>query len=89
MISARPQVNLIIDTGFSVEEVVRPEEKQRILDEFQGRSILYESLPDFQGPHVLNVEVESPVLVLTKPLDRNAKRREKAEKRIQEETEQE
>lgn len=78
---ARPQVNLIIDTGFSVEEVVRPEEKQRVLNEFQGRSILYQSLPEFQGIPREEIVVESPVLVLTKPKDRNAKRREMAEKR--------
>ena len=35
----------------------------------------------FSGPHVLNVEVESPVLYLTKPKNRPAKRKEQAEKR--------
>merc|ERR1739848_586915 len=82
-VKARPQVNLLIDTGISIEEVVKPEDKQRILDEFQGKSILYQSLPSFQGEHPINIEVESPTLVLTKPKDRSAKRNEKAEKRTQ------
>ena len=50
---ARPQVNLVIDTGDSVTEVVRPEDKRRLLqNEFQGISILRQSLPKlpkFQG----------------------------------------
>jgi len=82
---ARPQRNFIIDTGSSVEEVIRPEEKRQIFNEFQGRSILYKSLPDFVEGNVREeVIVESPVLVLTKPKDRDAKRREKAERRTQE-----
>ena len=86
MTESRPQVNLVIDTGSSVQEVVRPEDKQRILDNFQGRSILYQSLPEFQDSIIPRQEiiVESPVLVLTKPKNRDAKRREKAEKRTQE-----
>ena len=46
---ARPQVNLVIDTGDSVTEVVRPEDKRRLLNEFQPISILRQSLPKFQG----------------------------------------
>jgi len=72
----RPQ---LVVSSSSVSEVTNPEEKKTILNDFQGRSILYQSLP--QQPFELIVEVESPVLVLTKPKDRNAKRREKAEKR--------
>ena len=46
---ARPQVNLVIDTGDSVREVVRQEDKRRLLqNEFQGIAILRQSLP-FQG----------------------------------------
>lgn len=68
-----------------MEEVIRPEEKRQIFNEFQGRSILYKSLPDFVEGNVREeVIVESPVLVLTKPKDRDAKRREKAERRTQE-----
>merc|ERR1712203_6309 len=81
---ARPQVNLVIDTGDSVTEVVRPEDKRRLLNEFQPISILRQSLPKFQEQeNVFHVEVESTVLYLTKPKDRDAKRREKAEKRTQ------
>ena len=44
---ARPQV---IDTGDIVKEVVRPEDKRRFLqNEFQGISILRQSLPKFEG----------------------------------------
>merc|ERR1711881_428280 len=73
LVAARPQ-NLVIDTGSSIQEV-KPEEKEAVLNEFQGRSILYQSLPDFFPPpnHVINVEVESPVLVLTRPEDRETK----------------
>ena len=39
--------------------------------------------PYLLGPHGINIEVESPTLVLTKPKDRSAKRNEKAEKRTQ------
>jgi hypothetical protein len=46
---ARPQVNLVIDTGDSVKEVVRPEDKRRLLNEFQPIAILRQSLPKFQG----------------------------------------
>ena len=47
---ARPQVNLVIDTGDSVREVVRAEDKRRLLqNEFQPISILRQSLPKFQG----------------------------------------
>ena len=47
---ARPQVNLVIDTGDSVREVVRQEDKRRLLqNEFQPISILRQSLPKFQG----------------------------------------
>ena len=48
---ARPQVNLVIDTGDSVREVVRQEDKRRLLqNEFQPISILRQSLPPkFQG----------------------------------------
>ena len=47
---ARPQVNLVIDTGDIVREVVRPEDKRRLLDEeFRPISILRQSLPTFQG----------------------------------------
>ena len=46
---ARPQVNLVIDTGDSVTEVVRPEDKRRLLqNEFQEIAILGQSLP-FEG----------------------------------------
>ena len=74
---ARPQSG-------SVEEVIGVDKKAAVLDEFsQGRSILYQSLPGFQEPHQFTVEVESQVLFLTKPANRDAKRKEKAEKRIQ------
>merc|ERR1712062_36649 len=72
--TARPQI---------VREVIGAENKAAVLSEFGGISILRQSLPDFQLPQDFNVEVESQVLVLTKPKDRDAKRREKAEKRIQ------
>ena len=72
--TARPQI---------VQEVIGAENKAAVLSEFGGISILRQSLPDFQLPRDFNVEVESQVLVLTKPKDRDAKRREKAEKRIQ------
>ena len=74
IVNARPQI---------VEEVIGADNKAAVLNEFQGRSILYQSLPGFQAPHEFVVEVESPVLFLTKPKDRDAKRREKAEKRTQ------
>ena len=46
---ARPQVNLVIDTGDSVTEVVRPEDKRRLLqNELQEIAILGQSLP-FEG----------------------------------------
>ena len=60
---------------------MKPEEKQRVLNEFQGRSILYESLPEFQGTLREEIIVESPVLVLRKPKDRDAKRKQVAERR--------
>ena len=53
---ARPQVNLVIDTGDSVTEVVRPEDKRRLLNEFQPISILRQSLPKFQGIVLLIIE---------------------------------
>jgi len=75
IVNARPQI---------VEEVIGADNKAAVLNDFnEGRSILYQSLPDFQAPHEFVVEVESPVLFLTKPKDRDAKRREKAEKRTQ------
>merc|ERR1739838_221226 len=67
---ARPQVNIV--TGDSVTEVVKP------------IKILRQSLPKFQEQeNVFHVEVESAVLYLTKPKNRDAKRKEKAEKRTQ------
>ena len=54
---ARPQVNLVIDTGDSVTEVVRPEDKRRLLNEFQPIPILRQSLPQFQGIVLLIIKV--------------------------------
>merc|ERR1712001_237897 len=82
--SGRPDVNLIINTGSSVEEVIKPEAKELVLSEFTPIQVLRNSLPNQgSGPHALNVEVESPVLFLTKPKNRPAKRKEQAEKRTQ------
>ena len=54
---ARPQVNLVIDTGDSVREVVRAEDKRRLLqNEFQPISILRQSLPKFQGIVLLKIK---------------------------------
>ena len=54
---ARPQVNLVIDTGDSVREVVRQEDKRRLLqNEFQPISILRQSLPKFQGIVLLKIK---------------------------------
>lgn len=91
---ARPQSDVILTPGALIQEVTDDKVKEKVFKAFgavpsgeegSGRSILYESLPDFQanGPFVTNVEVESPVLVLFKPKDRDAKRREKAEARTQ------
>ena len=91
---ARPQSDVILSPGALIQEVTDNKVKEKVFKAFRavpsneegsGRSILYESLPEFQssGPFVTNVEVESPVLVLFKPKDRDAKRREKAEARTQ------
>ena len=54
---ARPQVNLVIVTGDSVTEYVRPEDKRRLSqNEFQGIAILRQSLPNFQGIVLLTIE---------------------------------
>ena len=60
---ARPQVNLVIDTGDSVTEVVRPEDKRRLLqNEFQGISILRQSLPPkFLGIVLLTIKENKDV----------------------------
>ena len=58
---ARPQVNLVIDTGDSVTEVVRPEDKRRLLNEFQPISILRQSLPKFQGIVLLTIKENKDV----------------------------
>ena len=93
---ARPQ-KVVLAPGALIQEVTDDKVKEQVFKAFRavpedqvpessnGRSILYESLPDFQGkgPFVTNVQVESPVLVLFKPKDRDAKRREKAEARTQ------
>ena len=49
-----------------------------------NKNILLKNLSCFaERENVFHVEVESAVLYLTKPKDRDAKRREKAEKRTQ------
>ena len=82
--------------GALIQEVTDDKIKEKVFKAFRavpgeeeddngnGRSILYASLPDFQGkgPFVTNVQVESPVLFLLKPKDRDAKRREKAEQEL-------
>jgi hypothetical protein len=81
---ARPQLHL--QDSSSVSEVVKPEDKEAVLNNFFEKSVLYRSLPEFQndsGPYEFVVTVESALLRLTKPKDRDAKRREKAEKRVQ------
>ena len=44
--SGRPDVNLIINTGSSVEEVIKPEAKELVLNEFRPITVLRKSLPD-------------------------------------------
>ena len=91
---ARPQSDgVVLTPGALIQEVTDDKIKEKVFKAFRAvppgtenqneKSILYKSLPDFQekGPFVTNVEVESPVLVLFKPKDRDAKRREKAEAR--------
>ena len=81
--------------GALIQEVTDDKIKEKVFKAFRAvpgeeevnsnsRSILYASLPDFQGkgPFVTNVQVESPVLFLLKPKDRDAKRREKAEQEL-------
>ena len=92
---ARPQ-KVVLAPGALIQEVTDDKIKEKVFKAFRAvpgeekvnsnsRSILYASLPDFQGkgPFVTNVQVESPVLFLLKPKDRDAKRREKAEARTQ------
>ena len=72
----------------NVQEV-QPEARKETLLEFAQQprqSVLYQSLPGFgQVVHEIVVEVESPVLYLTKPDDVNEKRRQVAERRTAEE----
>ena len=44
--SGRPDVNLIINTGSSVEEVIKPEAKELVLSEFTPIQVLRNSLPN-------------------------------------------
>ena len=88
----RPQ-EVVLTPGALIQEVTDDKVKEKVFKAFRAvpggeenqneRSVLYKSLPEFQekGPFVTNVEVESPVLVLFKPKNRDAKRREKAEAR--------
>ena len=89
---------MVLTPGALIQEVTDNEVKEKVFKAFRAvpagetenqneRSILYKSLPDFQetGPFVTNVEVESPILVLFKPKNRDAKRREKAEARTSQE----
>ena len=86
---------MVLTPGALIQEVTDDKIKEKVFKAFRavpgeeeeddnGRSILYASLPDFQGkgPFVTNVQVESPVLFLLKPKDRDAKRREKAEQEL-------
>ena len=88
---------MVLTPGALIQEVTDDKIKEKVFKAFRavpgeeeeddngnGRSILYASLPDFQGkgPFVTNVQVESPVLFLLKPKDRDAKRREKVEQEL-------
>ena len=59
--------------------------RKQILEDFSGRSVLYQSLLPLNPNFELNIEVESPVITLKRPKNVAAKRQEVAERRIAEE----
>jgi len=68
----------------TVEEI-EPQARKQILEDFSGRSVLYQSLLPLNPNFELNIEVESPVITLKRPKNVAAKRQEVAERRIAEE----